>query len=240
MVTGASIGMAAGVLDVLMTSLDITQLGMLAGFMVSELAGDSRLGTLVILIVAAYVMGMGMRGIAVYTVLAVTLVPALTSIGVAPIVAHFLIMYMIIMSNFTPPVAPTLVITAKIAGARYMAAGREAIKAGAGSMFLPFLIFLYPQLLLQSPTLASVGEALAVSLLAIFLLTVSLCGWFGRSLSPVERLVLAAGPLLVWAARYEGASSLYWTFLVAAFALGIWLILLAWRNGAIYKVAARG
>lgn len=239
-VTGASIGMAAGVLDVVMTSLDITQLGMLAGFVVSELAGDSRLGTLVILIVAAYIMGMGMPGIAVYTVLAVTLVPALTSIGVAPIVAHFLIMYMIIMSNFTPPVAPTLVITAKIAGARYMSAGWEAIKAGAGAMFLPFLIFLYPELLLQNPSLASASEALGVSLLAIFLLTVSLCGWFGRSLSPVERLVLAAGPLLVWGARYEGASSLYWTFLVATFALGSWLVLLAWRNGAINKVAARG
>lgn len=238
-VTGASIGMAAGVLDVLMTSLDITQLGMLVGFVVSELAGESRLGTLLILIVAAYVMGMGMPGIAIYTVLAVTLVPALTNIGVAPIVAHFLIMYMIIMSNFTPPVAPTLMITVKIAGARYMRAGWEAIRAGAGAMFLPFLIFLYPELLLQNTTFAAAGEALGFSLLAIFLLTVSLTGWFGRALSRLERAVLAAAPLLVWWARYEDAESLYWGFLAATVVVALWLFWLGRRSGNLdYK--ARG
>lgn len=239
-VTGASIGMAAGILDVLMSSLDITQLGMLMGFVVGELAGDSRLGTLLILIVAAYVMGMGMPGIAIYTVLAITLVPAMTNIGVAPMVAHFLIMYMIIMSNFTPPVAPTLVITAKIADAKYMLAGLEAMKAGAGAMFLPFLIFLFPDLLVQGASVWGIGEALGVCLLLIFLLTVSLTGWFGRDLSIFERLLLAAGPIAVWGARYEGAQVLYWSLLAGNLTALIWLLWLGRLNGRHQlRVAAR-
>lgn len=230
-VMGASIGMAAGVLDVVMASLDITQLGMLVGFIVSDLGGGSRLATFLIVIAATYVMGMGMPGIAVYTVLAVTLVPVLTSLGTTPMTAHFLVMYMIILSNFTPPVAPTLVITAKIAGANYMRAGWEAMKAGATAIFLPFFLFVFPDLLLQNASFAGVVEALGVTLLSIFLLTVAFTGWFARPLSPVERLLIAAAPILAWVARYASVNSLYVTLVAGSCAVMLWLALIGRRTG---------
>ena len=223
-INGAALGMASGVLDVVMASLDITQLGMIVGFIVGEIGGTSVLANFLLVLVAAYLMGMGMPGVAVYTVLAVTLAPVLINLGAAPIVAHFLIMYMTILSNFTPPVAPTLMLTARIAGANYMRSGLDAMKAGAGSMILPFFLFTYPALLLYNATFTAVVEAIVVTSLSIFLLTISLVGWLGRPLSVIERLMLAILPIVAWSADFAGVKPLYWGAVAACCAAFIWVV----------------
>jgi TRAP transporter 4TM/12TM fusion protein len=228
-VNGAALGMASGVLDVVMASLDITQLGMIVGFIVSEIGGASVLANFLLVLVASYIMGMGMPGVAVYAVLAVTLAPVLINLGADPMVAHFLIMYMTILSNFTPPVAPTLMLTARIAGANYMRSGLEAMKAGAGSMILPFFLFSYPALLLYNASLYSVLEAIGVTALCIFLMTVSLIGWFGRPISMIERLILAIAPIVVWSTGFAGARLVYWGTVVGCCAAFIWLVFAALR-----------
>jgi len=217
------------VLDVVMTSLDITQLGMIVGFIVGEIGGTSVLANFLLVLVAAYLMGMGMPGVAVYTVLAVTLAPVLINLGAAPIVAHFLIMYMTILSNFTPPVAPTLMLTARIAGANYMRSGLDAMKAGAGSMILPFFLFTYPALLLYNATFTAVVEAIVVTSLSIFLLTISLVGWLGRPLSVIERLMLAILPIVAWSADFAGVKPLYWGAVAACCAAFIWVVFVGLR-----------
>lgn len=228
-INGAALGMASGVLDVVMASLDITQLGMIVGFIVGEIGGTSVLANFLLVLVAAYLMGMGMPGVAVYTVLAVTLAPVLINLGAAPIVAHFLIMYMTILSNFTPPVAPTLMLTARIAGANYMRSGLDAMKAGAGSMILPFFLFTYPALLLYNATFTAVVEAIVVTSLSIFLLTISLVGWLGRPLSVIERLMLAILPIVAWSADFAGVKPLYWGAVAACCAAFIWVVFVGLR-----------
>lgn len=228
-VNGAALGMASGVLDVVMTSLDITQLGMIVGFIVGEIGGTSVLANFLLVLVAAYLMGMGMPGVAVYTVLAVTLAPVLINMGADPMVAHFLIMYMTILSNFTPPVAPTLMLTARIAGANYMRSGLEAMKAGAGSMILPFFLFTYPALLLYNASLPAILEAIVVTSLSIFLLTISLVGWLGRPLSVIERLMLAILPIIAWSADFAGVKPLYWGAVAACCAAFIWVVFVGLR-----------
>lgn len=229
-INGAALGMASGVLDVVMASLDITQLGMIVGFIVSQIGGASVLANFLLVLVAAYVMGMGMPGVAVYTVLAVTLAPVLISLGAEPLMAHFLIMYMTILSNFTPPVASTLMITARIAGANYMRAGLEAMKAGAGSMLLPFFLFSYPALLLHDASLGAVLEAVIVTSVSIFLLTVSLLGWLGRPISMFERVLLALPPIIAWSAGFAGIRSTYWAAVAVCLAAFIWSVFAGYRT----------
>ena len=174
--------------------------------------------------------GMGMPGVAVYTVLAVTLAPVLISLGAEPLMAHFLIMYMTILSSFTPPVAPTLMLTARIAGANYMRAGLEAMKAGAGSMLLPFFLFSYPALLLHDASLGAVLEAVIVTSVSIFLLTVSLLGWLGRPISMFERVLLALPPIIAWSAGFAGIRSTYWAAVAVCLAAFIWSVFAGYRT----------
>ncbi len=227
-VNGAALGMASGVLDVVMASLDVTQLGMIVGFIVSQIGGTSVLANFLLVLVAAYVLGMGMPGVAVYMVLALTLAPVLIGLGAEPLVAHFLIMYMTILSNFTPPVAPTLMLTARIAGANYIRSGIEAIKAGAGSMFLPFFLFAYPALLMVGASAEAVIEAVAVTVVCIFLLTVSLLGWFGRRISGTERIVAGVLPALIWSFKFID-SPWYWLAVIGGVASAGGLVFVACR-----------
>ena len=227
-VNGAALGMASGVLDVVMASLDVTQLGMIVGFIVPQIGGTGVLANFLLVLVAAYVLGMGMPGVAVYMVLALTLAPVLIGLGAEPLVAHFLIMYMTILSNFTPPVAPTLMLTARIAGANYIRSGFEAMKAGAGSMFLPFFLFAYPALLFNGASAESAVEAITVTIVCIFLLTVSLVGWFGRPITKVERSVAGVLPVLAWSFHFAG-SPLYWPAVAASLLTAGWLVVVACR-----------
>lgn len=204
----AGIGVAAGVIDIIMTSLDITQLGMLTGFVISEFSGDSVLGTFLLVLVATYLMGMGMPGVAVYTIVAITLVPILVNMGVEPLVGHFVIMYMIIISNYTPPVAPTLMLTARIAGAPYFRSGMEAMKAGVASLILPFFLFSQPVLLFENSSAKLFIFAFLATTFSIVFIVVGLVGWFRGNLGYAARFLLVAVGVAMWVGTYVDTHSL--------------------------------
>lgn len=207
-IQAAGIGVAAGVIDIIMTSLDITQLGMLTGFVVSQLSGESVLGAFLLVLVATYLMGMGMPGVAVYTVVAITLVPILVNMGAEPLVAHFIIMYMIIISNYTPPVAPTLMLTARIAEAPYFRSGLEAMKAGVASLILPFFLFSQPELLFQGGSPMSFALAFAAATASVLFIVVGLVGWFRRNLGYGARALLIGVGAVIWVGTYVETHSL--------------------------------
>ena len=209
-VQGASIALAAGILDLVLTSLNVTQLGMLMGFVVSELGGGNTLVTFLLVILASYVLGMGMPGIAVYTVLAITLVPVLTNLGTAPIVAHFILMYMIILAYFTPPVAPTIVLTSRIADAPFIRSGIDAMRVGAGAMMLPFFLFANHQLLFQNVTAFGLARALFVAGASIFIAQVALVGWFRRPFTMPTRFILFALAVGIWIGEYSHSEIVVW------------------------------
>lgn len=215
----AGIGVAAGVIDIIMTSLDITQLGMLTGFVVSEFSGDSVLGAFLLVLIATYLMGMGMPGVAVYTIVAITLVPILVNMGVKPLVGHFIIMYMIIISNYTPPVAPTLMLTARIAGAPYFRSGGEAMKAGVASLILPFFLFSQPVLLFEGSSVTSFVFAFLATTFSIMFIVMGLVGWFRGNLSYTVRLLLVSVGFAMWVGTYVDTRGLLITSL--AFVVGI-------------------
>lgn len=91
-------------------------------------------------------------------------------------------------------------------------------------MLLPFFLFSYPALLLHDASLGAVLEAVIVTSVSIFLLTVSLLGWLGRPLSVIERLMLAILPIVAWSADFAGVKPLYWGAVAACCAAFIWVV----------------
>src|SRR5690606_26651623 len=93
------------------------------------------------------VIGMGMPTTAAYVLVAAVLAPALTKVGIEPIVAHMFVFYYATISVITPPVCVAVFVAAGIAQTRWTAVALEAVKLGAVTYVIPFMFIAYPGML---------------------------------------------------------------------------------------------
>lgn len=142
-----SIGAMLGTLGIVIRILTTTGLGeKISFFMVSAASGHLWL-LLLLTMMCCIVFGMAVTTVAAY-ILTVTLVaPALTQMGIPPLVAHFTVFYWAMLSSITPPVAAVCVITAGLAGANFLETCWESMKLGAPKFILPFIFITYPDIL---------------------------------------------------------------------------------------------
>ncbi len=97
--------------------------------------------------VVCMILGMGMPTTAAYVLVAAVLAPALTRVGVAPIVAHMFVFYYATLSVITPPVCVAVFVAAGIAQTGWLSVAKEACKLGAVTYVIPFMFLVYPGML---------------------------------------------------------------------------------------------
>ena len=185
----ASAGIVIGVLN-------LTGLGLMMSGMIVQVAGGALWSLLLLTAVVSFVLGMGLPTSAAYLLLAVLVGPALTRSGLEPIVAHMFIFYYGLASAITPPVALAAYAAASISGGEPNRTALESLRLGFVKLLVPFLFATMPGLLM----IGSGGEvALSVALAAagVVGLTVAFGGWLMVPLARLERLLMAAGALLV-------------------------------------------
>lgn len=141
-------------------SLSYTGLSISLSSEIISLAGENLLLLLLLGSIVAFILGMGVTITAVYIFLAVVLAPALTTIGVDVLAAHFFILYWGMLSNITPPVAIASFAGASIAGAHPMQTAVESMKLGT-------IIYLIPFYFVINPTLILTGEFNIVELIQV-------------------------------------------------------------------------
>ncbi|MFN3661786.1 TRAP transporter permease [Yoonia sp.] len=188
----AAVAAAGAVIGV----LNLTGLGLMLSGLIVELGGSSMIAILLLTAAVSFVLGMGLPTSAAYLLLAVLVAPALTRLGLEPIVSHMFIFYYGLVSAITPPVALAAYAAASISGGDPNATAFEAVRLGFVKLFIPFLF-------VTMPGLVMVGSGLDVTLSAILAvigvsgLTVAFAGWFVRPLAGLERLGLIVASLLV-------------------------------------------
>lgn len=190
----AAVAAAGAVIGV----LNLTGLGLMLSGLIVEFGGSSMISILLLTAAVSFVLGMGLPTSAAYLLLAVLVAPALTRLGLEPIVAHMFIFYYGLVSAITPPVALAAYAAASISGGDANGTAIEAVRLGFVKLFVPFLFVTMPGLLM-------VGTGLDITLSAVFAiigvsgLTVAFAGWFVRPLSWPERLgIIVASLLVVW------------------------------------------
>jgi TRAP-type uncharacterized transport system fused permease subunit len=122
---------------------------------------------------------MGMTASACYIFVAITVAPALISLGLDPMAVHLYVFYWGLVSFITPPVALAAIAAASIAKADAMAVGIKAIRIGCLLFVLPMLFVLQPALILKGPLL-QVLQVSATAIAAVVLLAASFEGYFYR------------------------------------------------------------
>ena len=166
------VGCIAGVLGILLSSATQSDLP----GRVSELLVAWSFGLLPVtifwVIVAGYVIGMGLPIVACFVILAIFAVGALTQLGVPAITAHMISYWLAVVSAVTPPVALAAYAASAISGGDPVKTGFQAAKI-ASMIFVMPIMFVYTPLLLNGSTVdivvTIVGSVLGVIAWAMFL-----------------------------------------------------------------------
>ena len=166
--------------------LNVTGLGFALTLYLSELAGSNLWLLLFMAAVVCIILGMGMPTIGVYVLLATLVAPGIIQGGVTPIAAHMFIFYLGMMSMITPPIALAAFAAAAIARAGAWETGWTAMRIGWVALVIPFVFVGNPAMLMRGGALAII-VAVVGSIIGVYLVTVTVIGFFGARLSLMSR-----------------------------------------------------
>ena len=180
----------AGVLGILLSAATKTDLPSTIGGVLISASGGILPITIVLIIIAGYVIGMGLPIVASYVLLAIFAVGARVDLGVPALAAHMISYWVAVVSAVTPPVALAAFAASSIAQSDPVATGNQAFKMASTILIMPFL-FVYTPLLLDGTTMEITITAVAcifgVAAWAIFLEGFG----NGRIIRPLAGLVAA-------------------------------------------------
>ena len=211
-VTRAMVSGGEDVLSVLATTavaglivgvVTLTGLGLKAAGLIVDLAGGSLPLTVLFGALAVWILGLAVPVTASYIISAVMVVPALTSVGVAPVAAHMFIFYYAVLSEVSPPTALAPFAAAALTGGQPFRTMILTWKYALPAFLVPFAFTLDARglgLLLQAPW-PSVLHASVTAALGVAAFSMALGGWQLRAPRPIDRLLAAlGGALLVYPA----------------------------------------
>jgi TRAP transporter 4TM/12TM fusion protein len=169
--------------------ISYTGIGVLFSQIVISLSGGYLILALFFTMIACIILGMGLPTTAAYIITAVLGAPALVSMGVPLIAAHFFIFYFAIMSFITPPIAISAYAAAGISGSSPMKTGVAAFKMGLAGFIVPYMFVYNPILLGQTDSFLLTVYACLTAIVGILALAASLSGWVFDRLYFWERIL---------------------------------------------------
>ncbi len=218
----AAAGMVIGVLNMTGLSFNLT-------YALVQLGGGSKIALLVMSALVCIVLGMGLPTLGVYVLLATLVAPALVELGVDRVAAHLYVLYFGMMSMITPPVAIAAFAAAGVAGARPMRTGFEAMRFGWPAYVVPFLFALSPSLILRGPA-GVTAISVVTAVIGVALVSVAMAGFYRRSLSAAERLLIGIAGLFILLPHDAVAGGLWINGVGGVLAIGFWIWLVRERR----------
>ena len=190
------IGVASAGAGIIIGILSITGLAFTFSTVLVSLAKGNLFLLLLLSAVGASILGMGMTVTAAYLLMVVLAAPALTSMGIPPLLAHFFVFYYGVLSFLTPPVCLAAYAAASLAGANMIQTAFQSMRLGIAAYIVPF-IFAYKPALLLIGTPFEVTEACIAALIGISFIAIGLEGYLFRSLQMWKRGIFILGGLIL-------------------------------------------
>ena len=192
------IGVLLAGAQVLVSMINLTGVGVTLSSLIVSMAGDSAPLVAVIVGLVCLVMGMGLPTTAAYVLVAAVLAPAMIAVGIDPLAAHLFVFYFATISVITPPVCVAVFVGSGIAKTNWAPAAGEAVRLGAVTYLVPFLLLLHPGMMLDGGPVA-VAEALAAGLALVVAVPALLAGAPLTGSRPLDALICAAAiGLAIW------------------------------------------
>jgi len=177
----------------------LTGFGLKAAGLIVALAGGSLPLTVLFGALAVWILGLAVPVTASYIIAAVMVVPALTTVGVAPMAAHMFVFYYAVLSEVSPPTALAPFAAAALTGGQPFRTMMLTWKYSLPAFLVPIAFTLEPRglgMLMQGPWVDVVVGSLT-ALAGVSTLAIALTGAWGLRHRPWLRGLLALGGLLL-------------------------------------------
>lgn len=229
--TFAGLLMAIAAVSIVISALSVTGVPIKFSILLSSIASDSLLISLLVAALCCIVLGMGMPTLPAYVTVATIAIPAMEQLGLAPLTAHMFVFFIAVGSAITPPVAIAAYAAASISGGGPIGTSVQASKVG-------IMIFIIPFTFAFNPLLLTVGQSgvdfdllawiwLLIKLVVGILLTATaLTGFHSRTLKVYEIAARLVAAVMLF------APGLLWDQIGMTLALSLW----SWHLRADLKV----
>lgn len=187
-----SVAIACACAGIVIGVISLTGFGLVFSLNIFKLAFGVKLLALFFAMVASIVLGMGLPTTACYIVTALTLAPALVTMGVPILAAHFFVFYFAIMSTITPPVALSSFVASGLAQSDPLKTGLSAFRLAIAGFIIPFMLVYKPSLLIQGAAVSDVIYDLIIALIGVVVLAMASEGYFLAPLRLWQRAILFA------------------------------------------------
>lgn len=190
-----SISAATACAGIIVGVVGLTGLGMKFSSVMMGLAGSNLFLALVMVFLAAMVLGMGLPVVAAFIVLVTVAGTGLESLGLPLLTAYLIVFWFSQTSNITPPVCLAAYAGAAIAGSDPFRTGIQACRIGVPLYVIPFLMA-YTPLLLDGPlpeVVRAVGSGFLGLIAAAYLVhrfMLTRLSWFETGLVVVSAIGL--------------------------------------------------
>ncbi len=162
-----------------------------------DLSGGILIPSMFLTMITAIVLGMGVPTTANYVITSTIAAPALLQMGVPILAAHMFVFYFGIIADVTPPVALAAYAGAGISGGNALKTGVNASKLAIAAFIIPYMFVLNPELLLTEGLTAGLLISICTAIIGMVALSSSLIGFLAANLKIFERIILAAGGLML-------------------------------------------
>ena len=190
--TMLEVAVVCSVAGVVIGILTLTGLAFIFTLIVEQLGSDNTAIVLALTALVALILGMGMPTTAVYVIVALTLAPALTKLGILPIAAHLFVFYWAMLSLYTPPICIAAFAAAAVSGTSAMRTGATCMRLGIIAYLIPFVMVFDPLLLLQGPA-PLIILAIATATAGTIAIGIAMSGYLFRFLKWGIRVILTLG-----------------------------------------------
>jgi TRAP transporter 4TM/12TM fusion protein len=222
------VAVVCAVAGIVIGALTLTGLAFIFTLFVDMMGTSNTFYILILTGIVSLVLGMGMPTTAVYVIVALTVAPALTKLGIQPLAAHMFVFYYAMLSMITPPICIASFAGAAIAGASPMLTGYTCMRLGIIAYLVPFIFVYDPLLLFQGPAVLIV-PAFFTAAVGTAIIGISMAGYFTRPIGwPVRVLLAGAGiGLLI---PPGGPIAYSWAANAVGGAVSLLFIVVEWRN----------
>jgi TRAP transporter 4TM/12TM fusion protein len=193
--TAVSVGTACAVVGFVVGTVSMTGLGQVIALNIMRLSMGHLWLAMILVMLAAMILGMGLPAEACYIVTASVAAPALVRMGVLPMAAHFFVFYYGTLSCIIPPVALTSYTAAGIAGANPTKVAVTGFKLAAAGLIIPYFFVYQPMLLMHQVDPAHLVWAVASGALGVWCLATAAQAYISRPVSTLERLSFFAAAI---------------------------------------------
>jgi TRAP transporter 4TM/12TM fusion protein len=171
-------------------------LGLKFSTLVIQASGNSLFLSLLFVMVASLILGMGLTTSAAYILTVILGGPVLIELGVKPLAAHMFVFYYACLSCITPPVALAAFAGAGIAGSKPFPTGFESMRLALIAYVVPFIFVYHPVLIWQGSWWGILLSFISAGL-GCMALGSALLGYLGAKINILWRVVLCVVAFLL-------------------------------------------